>query len=57
MVSGEGWMKTYETYIGRNFKDVKRTEKYKFGNEVFPTVAFKKFQLRLVAWRNMLKLE
>ena len=47
MVAGEGWIKTYESFVGKEFKDVDRTENYQFGNEVFPTIAFKEIPIRI----------
>ena len=46
-MAGEGWIKTYQSYVGKEFLDVDRKEKYKFGNEVFPTIAFKLIPIKI----------
>ena len=47
LVAGEGWIKTYQSYVGMDFKDVDRKENYKFGNEIFPTIAFKEIPIKI----------
>ena len=47
LVAGEGWIKTYQSFVGREFKDVDRKENYKFGNEIFPTIAFKEIPIKI----------
>ena len=56
MVTGKGWIKTFESSEGRVFDTVDREDSFKFGNDVFPTIEYKLVPLRIGQLEEMVEV-